>query len=316
MKKILGYIGDFVKEDFNPAFYVYTCVFLGLTITFNYWVDFEDTYLDSFFGSKWGIVYYFLFYAFPYYSISLAQSFFLRANFHKSFTFWIKSLVVLFILALHGNFYYHGDWIRSFNVSDFEYRYLYRLIYTVYPIFIYMPILTVLKMIYDRHSNEGLYGLSFKRFDPAPYIVFLLIMTPLIFIASFQSDFLKVYPRLKPWEAQHIFDWPEWVTLLVYEFFYLFDFVRVELIFRGALVIGLVRIMGRHAILPMVVTYAFLHFGKPLGETIGSIFGGYILGIIALYSRSILGGVAIHMGVAFLMEMMAFVQYYLISSEK
>jgi hypothetical protein len=315
MKKIIGYIRDFIKEDFNPKFYVYTVLYLGITISFNYLIDFEDTYLDSYFGSKWGIVYYFLFYAFPYYSISLAQSFFLKANFHWSSAFWIKSLVILVMLALHANFYYHGKWIQSFQVSDIEYRYLYRLIYNLYPIVVYVPVLWVLKIMYDRNTNDGLYGLSFKRFDPIPYFIFLLIMAPLIFMASFLPDFMKVYPRLKPSDAQQLFEWPEWIAMSIFEFFYLLDFVRVELIFRGVLVIGLVRIMGRHAILPMVVTYAFLHFGKPLGETIGSIFGGYILGIIALYSRSILGGVAIHMGVAFFMELMALVQFYLIRSE-
>ena len=36
----------------------------------------------------------------------------------------------------------------------------------------------------------------------------------------------------------------------------------------------------------MAATYAALHFGKPMGETISSIFGGYILGVIALYNHS------------------------------
>ena len=51
-----------------------------------------------------------------------------------------------------------------------------------------------------------------------------------------------------------------------------------------------------------------LHFGKPLGECISSVFGGYILGVIALYSRNIWGGVVLHMGVAALMELAAFSQ--------
>jgi len=58
----------------------------------------------------------------------------------------------------------------------------------------------------------------------------------------------------------------------------------------------------------MVAAYAVLHFGKPLGESIGSIFGGYILGIIALYSRNIWGGVFVHGGIALLMEIFAFLQ--------
>ncbi len=66
--------------------------------------------------------------------------------------------------------------------------------------------------------------------------------------------------------------------------------------------------MGKNVILPMAATYAVLHFGKPIGETISSIFGGYILGVIALYSRNIWGGVFIHGGTAFFMEAFAFLK--------
>jgi membrane protease YdiL (CAAX protease family) len=76
--------------------------------------------------------------------------------------------------------------------------------------------------------------------------------------------------------------------------------------FRGFLVIGLSKLLGKNVILPMAATYVVLHFGKPMGETISSVLGGYILGIIALYSRNIWGGVFIHGGIAFLMEVFAF----------
>lgn len=66
------------------------------------------------------------------------------------------------------------------------------------------------------------------------------------------------------------------------KFAYAWDFVSVELAFRGFLIIGMIKILGKGAVLPMAVTYAFYHFGKPAGETISSVFGGYILGIIAL----------------------------------
>jgi hypothetical protein len=58
----------------------------------------------------------------------------------------------------------------------------------------------------------------------------------------------------------------------------------------------------------MVVVYAFLHFGKPAGETISSIFGGYILGILAFQSRNIFGGLIAHLGVAWGMEYFAYLQ--------
>ena len=72
----------------------------------------------------------------------------------------------------------------------------------------------------------------------------------------------------------------------------------------------MVKLLGKEAVLPMVSMYAFLHFGKPLGETIGSVFGGYILGVIALKKEHIFGGFIIHVGVAYLMEITAFWQHY------
>ena len=59
----------------------------------------------------------------------------------------------------------------------------------------------------------------------------------------------------------------------------------------------------------MVGVYAFVHFEKPMVEAIGSMVGGFILGVIALYSRSILGGIVIHLCVALLMDSLAIGQY-------
>jgi len=90
---------------------------------------------------------------------------------------------------------------------------------------------------------------------------------------------------------------------VIFEMVYVSNFLTTELLFRGFLVIGMVKYLGKDAILPMVACYAVLHFGKPLGETISSVFGGYILGVIAFYSKNIWGGVFIHGGIALLMEL-------------
>ena len=93
-----------------------------------------------------------------------------------------------------------------------------------------------------------------------------------------------------------------------YELAYGLDFVTVEFLFRGFMVIGMIGVLGRQAVLPMAVTYCFLHFGKPAGEAISSVFGGYILGVIALETRSIWGGIIVHAGIAWMMEIIAYVQ--------
>ena len=67
--------------------------------------------------------------------------------------------------------------------------------------------------------------------------------------------------------------------------------------------------LGPQAILPMAAFYCFYHLGKPAGEAISSIFGGYILGIFSYTTKSVWGGVIIHISIALLMEFFAFIQW-------
>lgn len=165
--------------------------------------------------------------------------------------------------------------------------------------------------VYDRKHDPTCYGVTLKGFDAKPYALSMSILVPLAFWASFQPAFLVQYPTYKPGRAEVYLGVSEWVTVLPYELVYGFDFSFVELYFRGFLVIGLARWLGRSAVLPMVAMYAVLHFGKPLPETIGSIVGGYILGVFAYNSRSIAGGILLHLGLAWTMEAMAFLQHAL-----
>jgi hypothetical protein len=95
----------------------------------------------------------------------------------------------------------------------------------------------------------------------------------------------------------------------IYEFFYLSDFIRVETLFRGALIIGVARFLGKDSIMIMAALYCVLHFNKPMGETISSIFGGYLLGTIAYYQKNIVGGCIVHAGIAGLMELVAYIAW-------
>ncbi|HVW60500.1 MAG TPA: CPBP family intramembrane glutamic endopeptidase [Puia sp.] len=151
-------------------------------------------------------------------------------------------------------------------------------------------------------SGPSLFGLTTKNFRPGPYFILLALMLPLIALASTRPDFLHTYPKVKniAFIAGHTrLTWP-WQ--LLYEISYGLDFFSIELFFRGLLVITLARYAGEKAILPMAAFYCTIHFGKPLGECISSFFGGLILGVIALRTRSILGGLIVHLGLAWLME--------------
>ena len=53
----------------------------------------------------------------------------------------------------------------------------------------------------------------------------------------------------------------------------------------------------------MAAFYCTIHFGKPLGECISSFFGGLVLGVLAARTRTIYGGLIVHLGLAWLMEL-------------
>jgi len=151
-------------------------------------------------------------------------------------------------------------------------------------------------------QDKAQFGWTTRNFRPGPYFLLLTLLIPLIALASTRPDFLHTYPKVKniafiggytkttgPWQ-------------LLYELSYGLDFLSIELFFRGLLVIGLARYAGEQAILPMAAFYCTIHFGKPLGECISSFFGGMILGVIAIRTRSIFGGLIVHLGLAWLME--------------
>lgn len=306
MKKIWNYLKTHLREDFNSGHYLITALFLTAAIYLNYQFDFEDSVLDAKTGFD-KYLHYFLFFAVAYYFITLSYLLFNKKLYVLAEgEFWIKSIAALAFLSLDSSAPFLRDMINElFNpaIQFWVYKVMINLMSFVV---IFIPIIILYFIIEKEQKNY--YGLSAHKFDFTPYIVMLLIMIPLIAAASFHESFLRQYPMYKSSGAHHYLDVPEWVTVTGYELAYAFDFVTVEFFFRGFLVIGLMSIMGRGAVLTMAVTYCFLHFGKPAGEAISSIFGGYILGVIAYETKSIWGGIVIHVGIALSMELAAYLQ--------
>src|SRR4029077_20114985 len=140
-----------------------------------------------------------------------------------------------------------------------------------------------------------------KNMNWKPYLIMLLIMIPLIAAASTQPDFQAMYPKLKL-VTDISFNRLSWWQKLLFELSYGSDFITIELFFRGFLILAFIKWAGKDAILPMACFYCTIHFGKPLGECISSYFGGMILGIVVYNTRSIFGGLMVHLGIAWLME--------------
>ena len=135
----------------------------------------------------------------------------------------------------------------------------------------------------------------------------LALIAPFVFFSAFESGLNNYYPTYRYSSVARSLGISPWLPAAAYEFLYGLDFFNVELTFRGFFVIGMATVLGREAVVPMAVFYCTIHFGKPAVEAISSIFGGYILGAIAYQTRSIWGGVIVHIGLAWMMELAAFV---------
>ena len=130
------------------------------------------------------------------------------------------------------------------------------------------------------------------------YVVLFLCVLPAVILASRTPSFRQTYPFYRL-ANRSTFDLWAWEGL------YAAQFVSLEFFFRGFILNGLRRALGSNAIFVMIVPYCMIHYGKPLPETLGAIGAGLILGTLAMRTKSIWGGVLIHIGVAMTMDVLA-----------
>jgi hypothetical protein len=142
---------------------------------------------------------------------------------------------------------------------------------------------------------------TFRLRELRPYLLLLSLMLPLILLAAVGRDFQHAYPKLALIHMEKGERLGFW-RILLFELAYGTDFFTIEFFFRGFVVLCFARYAGRAAILPMALFYCTIHFGKPLAECISSFFGGLILGAIVFNTRSIWGGLVVHLGIAWAME--------------
>ena len=310
MTKVLEALKIYIKEYFHGKLYLWIAIFLTISIILNYYFDFEDSYIDSYRGKSIRMLWYFLIQSIPYYIVCLLIAKFTAYKaFLKSKTFWLVSIFGFIVQGLNRSFYYHATVVKTLS-SDILY-FVYQLLDDASSIIIIAVPLLIYYIIWERKRMENFYGLTKNISDLKPYLFMLSIVFLLMIPASFLPDFQATYPHYqvaRGWRAAGYLDVPEWLIVASFETMYGISFLVVELFFRGFLILVFMRYLGPYVVLPMVATYVFLHFGKPLGETISSAFGGYVLGILVYKTKNIWGGVVIHMGVALSMELVAYLQ--------
>lgn len=131
-------------------------------------------------------------------------------------------------------------------------------------------------------------------FLAAPIICFAIIV-------SFRHDFATHYPFYGQ-ASRSWFDFIAWETI------YIIQFIVLEFFFRGFVLNSLKPAFGSNAILVMCLPYLMIHFPKPWLEATGALLFGLFMGVLALQSRSIWGGVAVHVSIALTMDIAALLQ--------
>lgn len=133
------------------------------------------------------------------------------------------------------------------------------------------------------------------------YAVLFAVAVPFVVVVSGTASFQEQYPLLEVVRGQD----NVWRDLAFWWPMYALQFAAIETFFRGFLVLGLAPRFGSSAVLVAVVPYMMIHFVKPPAEALASIIGGLVLGTLALRTGSIVGGVAVHLGVAAVMDVAA-----------
>ena len=295
MKAIINYLGQYFYEV-NKFVLSGTIIIAALFIFLNYHFLIDDTIETnncpiSIFIYRYII--YFSAFAIPYLFVLFIEKG--KSFINKNFILLLFIAPAIFSLKTSLNF--------RFNISENDDQNYFWELVLYWPSLMIMIVLVLLIIRRIFHPNENFYGIKTKGIDWKPYWLMLLIMLPLITAASTQNDFLQMYPKMKMMSGfAHPENFGFWEKLL-FELAYGSDFISIELFFRGFLVLGFVKWFGKDVILPMALFYCTIHFGKPLGECISSFFGGVLLGVVAYNTRSILGGLIVHLGIAWLMEL-------------
>lgn len=299
---IVKYLKSFVAS-LHKTYTMLIILMMSIFIFINYHYNFERGFLASRSSPAESFIGYYLLYLIPF-----AAAYFLQkiipenkkriTGRHFKIMLIIAPAIFAFRVCFTGHkaiigYYFHGDEAIFWNACV---SWVLRAALTV------LCIYCVWK-IFDK-ENKTFYGISSTPYLK-PYLIMVLCMVPLLAAAATQKDFLAMYPR-----AQAIHDLSlshKTLRYIMYELSYGFDFISIEFFFRGFLILAFCKFAGTQAILPAACFYCTIHFGKPLGEAISSFFGGTLLGLISYHSKSIWGGLIVHLGIAWLMEVAGFI---------
>lgn len=115
------------------------------------------------------------------------------------------------------------------------------------------------------------------------YLIFLIILS----IAFRFTNLKNIYPLYrKATQGMGYF--------FFYQMIQLWYMIGWEFFFRGFMLFGLERSLGRMSVLVQAIAFGLAHFRKPQLEAYGAVIAGVFLGLIALRARSFLPCIILH----------------------
>lgn len=223
-----------------------------------------------------------------------------------------KKVVIIFIsVAILQTIAWYFTSRRFFRANFFDdltgagdvylLEYLYWFVGDFITLFI-LPVIIILFLLKDKLRN---YGLQFGDYKAGLklFFIFMIVMLPIIWIASASPEFGAKYPHLQ--SARDSLD-----ILLIYEIGMLVYMFAWEFIWRGFMLFGLEEKFGFYTVLIQMIPFVILHNGKPSPETFGAILGGIALGILSLRTRSFYYGVLTHISVMYSIDILCTLRYH------
>jgi hypothetical protein len=304
MNLIVGYLRNYIRSLNRSAFLLTTLlVIILIIINYTFGIEARIFRFHSWPAQTAG---FFLLYAFTFSAGWLLQSLFNKDIRRSPASFYVLLLAAPAIFAAKVTF----DWFPALFTRQWPVPWRqYGILVTAWPLKCLLVLALVTLVWKWARYPKPVAGTQFSGFDARPYLVLLLIMTPLLALAATQADFLHTYPKVQRLQFIDPYVQPSWPWKLAYELAYGIDFITIEFFFRGFLILAFVRYAGAAAILPMAAFYCSIHFGKPLFECITSYMGGIILGVIVFNTRTIWGGLIVHLGIAWLMEVAGYIAH-------
>lgn len=299
--EFLGDIGGFIKKDFLWVKYLSALALAVLIIIAQVKFSIYDIIIAPTYDDGTSMLRIPLIYIMVYFLV-LIPSLAMHSELWRlrRWQVWVFPIILLTIDGAGQGYYGYMQWADEHGVTLKD-RYYLRLVGS----FMFRSVFIVLMLCVFRKLTEGRFGLFGLRRSTKYLRVYALIyvlLLPMFLYVSFTPQFLDYYPKMFIDYYDGALGWDRWQLTGLFELFYANDFIGVEGMFRGALVIGISRWLGCRAVLPMALTYMCIHLGKPDLELCSSVIGGYILGVLAWRTHHLWGGIIIHLGIAMFFE--------------